>query len=88
MLFVDTLREAGFDEKQAKALAKAQAVAIDSASDIRLATKNDVISIREDIQAVKHDMNSMKADLKIMMFLMAGMFAGVGAIFMKLFFPH
>lgn len=61
---------------------------LDSASDIRLAIKNDVISIREDIQAVKHDMNSMKADLKIMMFLMAGMFAGVGAIFMKLFFPH
>lgn len=54
-------------------------------SDSSLVTKAD---LHAELMPIKQDITSVKADLKIMMFLMAGMFAGVGAIFMKLFFPH
>ena len=50
-----------------------------------LKTKSD---LTDSLEPIKHDMMSMKADMKVMMFLMAGMFAGVGAILMKMLFPH
>ncbi len=44
--FVDTLREAGFDEKQAKALAKAQAEANEQSEFV---TKQDLTEAKLDI---------------------------------------
>jgi len=79
--YVDTLTSAGVPEAQAKAMAKAQAQAIDSASDIKLATKSDVSNIREDIRKVENE-------LSIQRFMLGATLAGVGAIVMKLFFMH
>jgi hypothetical protein len=56
MKFVDTLREAGVPEAQAKAEAKAVNEAIASAVDMTLATKNDINLVRSDIAASKLDM--------------------------------
>lgn len=56
--FVKTLKSAGFDDKQAEALAEAQTAAIDSASDLRLATK-DVI------QKINNKLNALSSDLRM-----------------------
>ena len=70
--FVKTLKTAGFSDSQAEALAEAQSVAIDSATDVRLATK-------QDIQELKNEMLVMK-------WMMGLVLAGTGAILMKLVF--
>jgi hypothetical protein len=92
MQYVDTLTEAGVPEAQAKAMAKAQSVAIESATDIRLATKNDVIVIREDIQAIKHELKSIEANIYksmlVQTFAIAGLVAGIMAVVLKLFMQH
>ncbi len=104
MAFVDMLTLSGFDEKQAKGLANAiKEVAKDEHLTTKEESKADLSIIRSDIEitrrelktdilesslTIKNDMMSMKADMKVMMFLMAGMFAGVGAILMKMLFPH
>jgi hypothetical protein len=72
--YVKTLKSAGFDDKQAEALAEAQSVAIDSATDIRLATKGDV--------------QELKNEMIIMKWMLGTLMAGTGAIIMKLFFIH
>ncbi len=56
MKFVDTLRDAGVPEAQAKAEAKAVNEAIASAVDMTLATKNDINLVRSDIAASKLEM--------------------------------
>jgi hypothetical protein len=78
---IKALMKAGMPEAQAEAVVNSQKALADST----LVTKSD---LTDALEPIKHDMMSMKADMKVMMFLMAGMFAGVGAIFMKLFFPH
>jgi hypothetical protein len=72
--YVDTLTSAGVPEAQAKAMAKAQAQAIDSATDIRLATKGDI--------------QDLKNEMLVMKWMLATSLAGTGAIVMKLFFMH
>ena len=72
--YVKTLKSAGFDDKQAEALAQAQATAIDSASDVRLATKDDIRKIEN--------------ELGLHRFMLSIVLAGIGAIIMKLFFMH
>lgn len=71
----------GLPENQAEAIVNSKKALADSS----LVTKSD---LHAELMSIKQDITSVKADLKIMMFLMAGMFAGVGAIFMKLFVPH
>jgi hypothetical protein len=78
---IKALIKAGMPEAQAEAVVNSQKALADSS----LVTKSDLNSA---LEPVKHDMMTLKADMKVMMFLMAGMFAGIGAIFMKLFFPH
>jgi hypothetical protein len=78
---IKALINAGLPENQAEAIVNSQKALADSS----LVTKAD---LHAELMPIKQDITSVKADLKIMMFLTAGMFAGVGAIFMKLFFPH
>jgi hypothetical protein len=78
---IKALMKAGMPEAQAEAVVNSQKALADST----LVTKSDLTHA---LESIKHDMMTMKAYMKVMMFLMAGMFAGVGAIFMKLFFPH
>jgi len=70
--YVDTLKASGIPEQQAKAMAKPQAVAIESATDIRLATKSD-------IQDIKNEMLVMK-------WMLGTVMAGVGVIIGKFFY--
>lgn len=72
--YVDTLTSAGIPEAQAKAMAKAQAQAIETATDIRLATKEDV--------------RRLENELMVQRWMIGATLAGVGAIIMKLFFVH
>jgi hypothetical protein len=71
----------GLPENQAEAIVNSQKALAYSP----FVTKSDLDT---ELMPIKQDITSVKADLKIMMFLIAGMFAGVGVIFMKLFFPH
>lgn len=79
--YVDTLTSAGVPEAQAKAMAKAQSIAIESATDIRLATKGDIQSIKGDIVEMRHELNLLR-------WMIGATLAGTGAIIMKLFFMH
>lgn len=54
--FVDTLKEAGISEAQAKAQAKAISDAIDSATSLSLATKSDIQDLKTDVNGVKYDL--------------------------------
>lgn len=54
--FVDTLKEAGISEAQAKAQAKAIGDAIESATSLSLATKSDIQELKSDINGVKYDL--------------------------------
>lgn len=72
--YVDTLVSAGVPEAQAKAMAKAQAQAIESATDIRLATKSDIQELRN--------------DMLVMKWMLATSIAGTGLIISKLFLMH
>jgi hypothetical protein len=78
---IKALMKAGMPEAQAEAVVNSHKALADST----LVTKLDLMDA---LAPIKHDMMGMKADIKVMMFLIAGMFAGVGAIFMKLFWPH
>lgn len=53
--FVETLTESGFDEKQAKALSTAQKMVFEQVMDTSLATKVDVLAIRNDISTLRSD---------------------------------
>jgi hypothetical protein len=64
--FVKTLKTAGFDDKQAEALAEAQAVAIDSASDLRLATKEDVQKINDKLNTLSTDLRTIHITLGLL----------------------
>jgi hypothetical protein len=64
--FVKTLKTAGFDDKQAEALAEAQAVAIDSASDLRLATKDDVQKINDKLNMLSSDLRMIHITLGLL----------------------
>lgn len=64
--FVKTLKSAGFDDKQAEALAEAQTAAIDSASDIRLATKDDIQKINDKLNALSSDLRMIHITLGLL----------------------
>jgi hypothetical protein len=54
--FNSTLREGGFDEKQAAALTKAQAKAASQIHDTgEYATKNDILDVRKDMAELKSE---------------------------------
>ena len=78
---IKALMKAGMPEAQAEAVVNSQKALADST----LVTKSD---LTDALEPIKHDMMSMKADMKVMMFLMAGMFAGVMAVVLKLFLSH
>jgi hypothetical protein len=85
MKFVDTLREAGVPEAQAKAEAKAVNEAINTATDMSLSTKSDVQAVS---MAVRDLTLKTDAEFKNIRLLMGIIAAGVGAILLKLFLPH
>ncbi len=85
MKFVDTLKAAGVPEEQAKAEAKAVNEAIASAVDMSLATKSDISAIS---MAVRESAIKTEAEFKNIRLLLGVVAAGVGAILIKLFFPH
>jgi len=58
--FAKRLKEAGFTEQQAEALADAEAEFIEQ----NLATKLDIAEIKRDIIDVKRDINDVKRDIK------------------------
>jgi hypothetical protein len=58
--YVERLRAGGFTEAQAKAMAEAQKQAIDTATESMLATKNDILQVRDEVREVKADVNLLK----------------------------
>jgi len=58
--FARRLKEAGFTEQQAEALADAEAELIEQ----NLATKRDIADIKRDIADVKRDIADVKRDIK------------------------
>jgi hypothetical protein len=85
MKFVDTLRASGVPEEQAKAEAKAVNEAIASAVDMSLATKSDIQAVS---MAVRESAIKTEAEFRNIRLLMSVIAAGVGAVLLKLFFPH
>jgi hypothetical protein len=79
--YVDTLTSAGVPEAQAKAMAKAQAQAIESTTDIRLATKGDIQDLKLSIVDIRKDMAELKSEmmraLLIQVFAIAGLVIAV-----------
>ena len=51
--FVETLKEAGVNEKQAKAMVEAQRDSLSEAMESQLATKGDFLLVREDIYSIR-----------------------------------
>jgi hypothetical protein len=99
--FVKTLKSAGFDDKQAEALAEAQATALEQTSkDIDYVSRNDLKTdigeLRGDMHqlesGLRRDMSEMKAEIfKAMLvqtFAIAGLVAGIMAVVLKLFLSH
>jgi hypothetical protein len=57
--FNTTLREGGFDEKQAAALTKAQSKAAEQIHDAgEYATKSDIMEVRKDMQVMEERMTA------------------------------
>jgi hypothetical protein len=101
MQYVDTLTAAGVPEAQAKAMAKAQATALEQTSkDIDYVSRNDLKTdigeLRGDMHqlesGLRRDMSEMKAEIfKAMLvqtFAIAGLVAGIMAVVLKLFLTH
>ena len=99
--YVDTLTAAGVPEAQAKAMAKAQATALEQTSkDIDYVSRNDLKTdigeLRGDMHqlesGLRRDMSEMKAEIfKAMLvqtFAIAGLVAGIMAVVLKLFLSH
>ncbi|MBF0285297.1 MAG: DUF1640 domain-containing protein [Magnetococcales bacterium] len=86
--YVKTLKSAGFEEKQAEALAEVQKELLDANLN-DLATKRD---LKELEAATKRDLRELKleiaAEIAPIKWGMAVCVAGVMAIFLKLFLPH
>ncbi len=68
--FVKTLKQAGFNESQAEALAHAQTEAIESSTDMRLATKQDIVTVKEEIQKTNDKLTNLASDMKIIQILL------------------
>ncbi len=87
---VKTLEAAGFPEKQAEALVKMQQESLSECLDTTLATKAYVLAVKtelkSDIQEVKNEIHYIKAEMKLFRWMLGVTLAGVGAIFMKMFF--
>ncbi len=79
------VKSGGISEEQAKAEAKAVNEAISSAVDMSLATKSDMQAIS---MAVRESAIKTEAEFKNIRLLLGVVAAGVGAILIKLFFPH
>ena len=66
---MEKLREAGFDEKQARALAESQAEAAEAAAQEHrreLATKGDIAELRAEIAEVRAEIAEVKSGQKIL----------------------
>jgi len=68
--FVKTLKQAGFNESQAEALAQAQSEAIESSTDMRLATKQDIVTVKEEIQKTNDKLTGLASDMKTIQILL------------------
>jgi hypothetical protein len=106
--FNKTLRDAGFEEKQAEALTRAQVKSMeqlykDADYVSRSELKTDINDLRKDMQqleigmrnevqavsmAVRDSAIRNEAEFKNIRLMMGILSAGVGAILLKLFFPH
>ena len=62
LAYVKTLREAGFEERQAEAQATALATVLKGHAD-DLATKGDIHDLKQDMALMKRDMDILKAEL-------------------------
>lgn len=80
--FVETLKEAGMPDKQAKALAGAQNEAFHEALENTFATKKDIYLLREDII---HIQSRLKVLEWMIGFVLTGII-GLGALIIKSFF--
>jgi len=78
--FVRTLENAGFNAQQAEAIAQAQQNAISESAELILATKDDVTSIRSDIQKVD-------VEIRLLKWMVGTTFAAVMTILIRLFLP-
>jgi hypothetical protein len=58
--YAKRLKEAGFTEQQAEALASAQVDLIEA----NLATKADILGVKRDIEALRRDIEVLRADVQ------------------------
>jgi hypothetical protein len=81
--FVERLKESGMPEIQAKALAEVQQEVFSEALDNTLATKKDLIDVKDELKdritKVEHEINLMK-------WMLGFVFAGVFTLILKAFF--
>ena len=91
--FVETLKKAGLEDKQAKALLKVQKEVLGEVFTGELATKHDVAALKQDVAALKQDvahlekrLDKVEVDLKLLKWMMSFVIAGVGALIFKAFF--
>jgi uncharacterized protein (DUF2336 family) len=72
LLFVKKLKEAGFTDKQAEAMAEAHKEAISQSLDTTLATKLDIAKL--------------EAEIKVMKWMQGFILAGIATLIIKAFF--
>ncbi|MEO5349477.1 MAG: CCDC90 family protein [Magnetococcus sp. YQC-3] len=89
--FVRRLRDAGVDEKQAAALSDAFRE-VQEAQLQELATKGDILTVKQEIQGVKRDIKELEprlaAEIAPLKWGMAVIAGGIIALILKTFFPH
>lgn len=99
--YVETLKGAGFSEKQAEAFMKVQQESLSECLDTTLATKADVTAVKTDVVAVKielkaeihelrSEMHEMKSEIwseiRLLRWMMGVSLAGIGTLILKAFF--
>ena len=78
--FVERLTAAGVPEAQAKAEAQALAEALSESAANVLATKHDIVDL-------KQEMAEIKADIRLLKWMLGVVLGGIVALIVRAFFP-
>ncbi len=92
--FVDKLISAGMPAEQAKALSEAQKEVFKESLDHILATKADLIQVKNELKTeitelkskLKVEIADVRSDVRLLKWMMGFLLAGVGALVLKAFF--
>ena len=82
--FSKRLKSAGFTEEQAEALSEAQKTSLAEVMDNSMATKGDIVAIRQDVESLRRDMKEMELRLTVKMGALMAAAVGLVAALVKL----